>query len=98
MSVKKILIVTRFFYPDITPRAFRAFELAKEFALQGHEVTVLTTERNYNYDVIEQQHLIKVKAIVKKEPSINGGGIKRLIRFGLNYLFLYPFIMLMAFF
>ena len=30
---KRILIVTRLFHPDITPRAFRAYELAKENGL-----------------------------------------------------------------
>lgn len=42
MGKKKILIVCKSFYPENTPRAFRASELAKEFARQGHEVTVLT--------------------------------------------------------
>lgn len=41
MKSKKILIVCRSFFPELTPRSFRATELAKEFALQGHQVTVL---------------------------------------------------------
>lgn len=42
MNQKKILIVSRSFYPQISPRSFRTTELAKEFARQGHHVSVLT--------------------------------------------------------
>jgi glycosyltransferase involved in cell wall biosynthesis len=38
---KKILIVTRAFYPGNSPRAHRATELAKELSRQGHAVSVL---------------------------------------------------------
>ncbi|RPA66588.1 hypothetical protein EF405_20090 [Cyclobacteriaceae bacterium YHN15] len=39
---KKILIVSRSFYPQNSPRSFRTTELAKELVRQGHQVTVLT--------------------------------------------------------
>ena len=38
---QKILIVSRSFYPQNSPRSFRTTELAKEFARQGHNVDVL---------------------------------------------------------
>jgi hypothetical protein len=41
----RILIVTRSFFPENSPRAFRATELSKEFARQGHEVVVLTLKK-----------------------------------------------------
>lgn len=41
LDLKKILIITRAFYPMQTPRANRAAELAKEFSRQGYEVTVV---------------------------------------------------------
>jgi len=44
MDKKKILIVGRTFYPANSPRAFRTTELAKEFARQGHDVTVVLPE------------------------------------------------------
>ena len=92
---KRILIVTRYFHPDITPRAFRAYELAKEFSRQGHDVTVLTTKREFDYSYIEQRFGFCVQAIAKSEPDqIQGGGLKRVIRFILKWLFLYPFISL----
>lgn len=43
---KKILIITHGFYPELSPRSFRATELAKEFFRQGHEVTVMAPYRN----------------------------------------------------
>ncbi len=92
---KRILIVTRFFHPDITPRAFRAYELAKEFSRQGHDVTVLTTKREFDYSYIEQRFGFCVQAIAKSEPDqIQGDGLKRVIRFILQWLFHYPFILL----
>ncbi|MBO0487242.1 hypothetical protein [Vagococcus fluvialis] len=42
--MKKILIATHFFYPTITPRAFRATELADELVRRGFEVDVLIGE------------------------------------------------------
>lgn len=46
---KKILLVSNGFYPEISPRSFRATELAKEFFRQGHDVTVITKFREYDY-------------------------------------------------
>lgn len=42
---KKILIITSGFYPDQSPRSFRATELAKEFCRQGHSVKVVAPEK-----------------------------------------------------
>lgn len=38
----KILIISYFFYPEITPRATRAYNLYLELIKQGHDVSVLT--------------------------------------------------------
>ncbi len=46
---KKILLVSEAFYPELSPRSFRATELAKEFSRQGHTVVVITKWRNYEY-------------------------------------------------
>lgn len=48
---RKILIISRSFYPGNWPRAFRTTELAKEFSRQGHDVTVITHEK------LEQQKI-----------------------------------------
>lgn len=42
MRKRKILIVSRYFYPQNSPRSFRTTELAKELSRQGHQVRVLT--------------------------------------------------------
>jgi len=57
---KRILINTYHFYPDITPRAFRAFELTKEFASQGHEVKVLLPKTDYDYSDVCQKYNFSV--------------------------------------
>jgi hypothetical protein len=46
MKNKKILIITHGFYPELSPRSFRATELAKEFCRQGHQVTVMSNFRD----------------------------------------------------
>lgn len=44
----KILIVSKYFYPDNTPRSFRTTELAEELLKQGHDVTVLLQNSDYH--------------------------------------------------
>lgn len=103
MDIKKILIVSRSFYPEIEPRSFRATELAKEFSRQGHEVTVLTVSRDYNYDeLLLPCKKLRIKSIGKLIfPSINTTGSKyvnlfrRGVRRILLLLFEYPAIELM---
>jgi glycosyltransferase involved in cell wall biosynthesis len=48
----RILIVAALFYPQNSPRANRASELAKEFARQGHEVKVLTVFEKHDYTML----------------------------------------------
>lgn len=58
----KITILTGVFYPTVHPRAFRSNELAKEFARQGHDVTVvnLRTVPDFDYQAYGEQHNIKI--------------------------------------
>lgn len=63
MSNKKILIVTSGFYPQNSPRAHRATELAKELARQGHQVTVLLHDRLPNHDAFEKEHNVVIKSM-----------------------------------
>ncbi|MBS7786437.1 glycosyltransferase [Flavobacterium sp. CYK-55] len=102
MSAQKILIVTNGFYPEISPRSFRATELAKELVRQGHQVTVLTHPRE---DVSEfcAKHGIEYKnmgAITWKPFTIKGSGLVRLFwrlvtRFS-SLLFEYPNIQIIS--
>jgi hypothetical protein len=56
----KILLASYFFYPENTPRAFRATELAKEFARRGHEVTVVVPEHPADTRALFQKIGIRV--------------------------------------
>lgn len=46
---RNIILVTNGFHPEISPRSYRATELAKEFCRQGHKVTVISKYRDYDY-------------------------------------------------
>jgi len=96
MDRKNILIVSRAFYPIIAPRSFRATELAKEFAREGHNVTVLTHKRNHDYSDFEKKYNITIEDFVqgKWKVIIGNNLFKKGIRFILNYLLEYPDIQL----
>ena len=52
----KILLVSGYFYPTNTPRAFRTTELAIELAKRGNDVTVMIPQCDYNYTKSIAQH------------------------------------------
>jgi hypothetical protein len=62
----KIILLSYFFEPEITPRAFRAGELAKEFSRQKHQVKVYVPDNHFVYSADEWQNenlsIIKVKS------------------------------------
>ncbi|MFU8858779.1 MAG: glycosyltransferase [Cyclonatronaceae bacterium] len=100
---KKILIVCKGFYPLNSPRAFRAAELAKEFARQGHDVTVLTPKDPEVHPPFEKEYGLTIKDLGQprwKEVEIKGSGLVLLVRRALrrfsNLLFEYPNIELMG--
>jgi len=69
---KKILIVSRAFYPMNSPRSFRTTELVKEFAKQGHEVTLLTTKNNKVHIQFEKEFNVNILDLkIKKYPIFN---------------------------
>ena len=61
MSHKRVLIISKAFYPEITPRSFRATELAKEFSKQGHDVTVLIDDKGFDYSDFSAEHTVRIK-------------------------------------
>ncbi|OQB58694.1 MAG: hypothetical protein BWX96_02955 [Bacteroidetes bacterium ADurb.Bin145] len=68
---KKILLVSNGFFPEISPRSYRATELAKEFFRQGHEVTVISKYRDYNYSDFLKEYPITFKMWGKfKLPTV----------------------------
>lgn len=103
MDKKKILIVSRSFYPEQSPRSLRTTELVKEFARLGHDVTLLTIK---NYDIhpsLEEEYGITIKDMGKlrfPDVQLTGmDGIKNLsiraIKRGLQLFFEYPHIELL---
>ncbi|MCZ8330804.1 MAG: glycosyltransferase [Flavobacterium sp.] len=97
---KKILLVSNGFYPENSPRSFRATELAKELVRQGNQVTVITHPRQ-GVETFCQQNGIAFKSLGNltwAEPTAKGTGIIRLfwrviVRMSL-LLFEYPKIQL----
>jgi hypothetical protein len=49
INKRKILLVSNAFYPEISPRSYRATELAKELCRQGHSVVVISKFRHHDY-------------------------------------------------
>ena len=96
--MKKILIVSRSFYPMNSPRSFRTTELAKEFARQGHEVIVLTPKNGIYHEPFEKEYGVKIKDLGKlrfKQMDTSSGirlfsTAKRYLNRILNLLFEFP--------
>lgn len=61
MDKKKILLVTASFLPEISPRSFRATELAREMARQGHSVTVITPRNQAVHSLFEKENRLTIK-------------------------------------
>lgn len=59
----KIVIIAGTITPHITPRAFRATELACSLARLGHEVTIYAILGNYDYTEFEKKNNLKVKSL-----------------------------------
>jgi hypothetical protein len=100
---QKILIISRSFYPVNSPRSFRTTELVKEFARQGHEVTLLTQKDDGIHTNFEREHGVTIKDLGPLNfPKITLNGeskiphlFKRVLRRGLLQLFEYPDIALL---
>ncbi len=104
MNKRRILIISRSFYPHISPRSFRTTELAKELACQGHDVTVYipTEGRDYSSFEFESEYNLKIKnvgALKWKAIDLKGGKlellVRRIIKRVLIQLFEWPDIELM---
>lgn len=94
---QKILLVSSGFYPEISPRSFRATELTKEFYRQGHQVVVISKYRDHDYTEFLNEFPVTFKMWRKpifpnipdfkhKPFSFIGRIISRL----LSFLFEYP--------
>lgn len=60
-----IAIISRTFFPNLSPRSFRATELAKYFARQGHNITVYTSTGLRDYSSFERETGVRVLSMGK---------------------------------
>lgn len=103
MIKKKILVVSRSFYPENSPRSFRTTELVKEFCRQGHDVTLYTFKDDAYHVPIEKEFGVKIKDLGKRKFKYvelkNTGKIsflfRRVLRRMLLVAFEYPDIEIM---
>ncbi len=95
----RIMILTKSFHPKISPRAFRATELAMEFSKQGHEVKVYSTiEAACLPEPIERPCVeFAVLPFVLSEISIGEGftSLRKIAKRSLKLFLEYPDIELM---
>jgi hypothetical protein len=91
-----VLLVSNAFYPEISPRSYRATELAKEFYRQGHAVVVITKFRDYDYNDFLSETPIHLKmwkggrlpeiSVARRNPwAMITRGIKRALMLLLEY-------------
>lgn len=99
---RKILIICGTFFPQNTPRAFRATELSKELARSGNDVTVCFPLAKNDYSGFEKEHHIKIRDLgnCRFKPIILKGRnveffLRRLVRRLMLMLFEWPDIELM---
>lgn len=80
MDKKKILIVSRSFYPENSPRSFRTTELVKEFCRQGHQVKLITFWRP-ELQALQDEFGFEwapLAPMTWPRPTVKGKGIQRL--------------------
>ncbi len=77
---KKILIVSGSFFPGNSPRAHRTTQLAKELAHQGHEVTVLVPEQDYDFSMFMKEYGFTIKSIGHRSVQTIKPGQNRILR------------------
>ncbi|MCC5927637.1 MAG: glycosyltransferase [Cyclobacteriaceae bacterium] len=99
--MKRILIVSNSFYPKNSPRSFRTTELAKEFARQGHDVTVLTHKDFSIHEPYANKYGIILKDMggrgLSKIDAHQKGFlrlVKKMVKRGLEQFLYYPSIQL----
>ncbi len=67
----KILIVSGCFYPEVTPRAFRTTELAKQLSRLGHNITILAPiHHDADYAVITRETPLNLVELQRKAKTV----------------------------
>ncbi len=91
--MKRILIVSHGFFPEQTPRSFRATELTKEFIRRGYDVSVMAPYRN-GIDLLQNEYSFEFLSLGKlkwKIPKFKfANQINRILNRLLPLFFEYP--------
>ena len=107
MTTRKVIIICKEFYPSLTPRAFRAAELATELGKRGHRVKVFIPSWNglgegTDLETFARQRGFALSGLGRSrwpEVQLRGRGLallaRRVARRLLSLLFEYPDIWLM---
>lgn len=82
----KILIIAYHFYPDVTPRAFRAFELTKQFVREGYSVKVLLPRSDYDYAKVCKKYNFSVDFVDYRKTSDSTSDVANTTNFWLKAL------------
>lgn len=93
MTSQKILIISKVYYPDISPRANRTTQLAEEFAREGHKVTVMLPDLDENYykQYSDRTGIVFQNIGCLRFKPIQGDSLfLRLLRRGFQQLIEYP--------
>lgn len=71
-QVQNILIISSFFYPEISPRAFRTTELVREFAKRGKNVTLIIPNREiYHRNPLDIKGVTIIYASGEMQPMLS---------------------------
>ncbi len=102
MTTLNVIIVCREFHPSLTPRAFRAVELATELGRLGHRVKVFVPSRRGELDQFARERRFTIGELGRlRWPGVELKGqgavllLRRAVRRLLSLLFEYPDIELM---
>jgi len=72
----KILYISQYFPPEMGAPAARAAELARHWANDGHEVTVLTGFPNHPTGIVPQEYRRRLRRLVSRE-NVGGANLVR---------------------
>ncbi|WP_341221451.1 hypothetical protein [Polaribacter atrinae] len=96
MEKLKIVVISKYLFPQLTPRAFRTTELAEELARQGHDVTIYAVLGDYDYSSFEKETNVKVRNMKMLFATANSDGnvrynlFDKILYHGLNRIFDFP--------
>lgn len=83
----RILVVSAYFYPTITPRAFRTTELVKELCRRGNEVVVYIPFSNYQYSTFLSKYDLQIRFFGNKSLDVALPKGKNWVSRGIRFMY-----------